>query len=488
MNKKQCKNIDLIVEKLVTFIFERTNEIISDLESNEKFKEVAEKFNKLPRLKRLFDLCIMNFWVVSSVLELYYEHDDFEKICEKVEIGVGKSLHTYAEKNKIMGVVLKDFIKDDEEKALLIRNISSELEALNISNPIGDDTKLSLNTIYEIVHPKRFVDYNSIYLLPNPSVGKMRLSFYFGQHIFGKKASEEYDVVVLGTIFTLINSITNIECSKVINYQEGIIAFEQGDYDAAISAFEIVLEFNNVFARENVHNINLDVDNKTSLDTHYYLSLAYVRKGDNTNASKQVFILGVGYGKLGQHEKAISYFEKAIEFNPNYAEAYLCIGAAYCQLEQPKKAIKYLEKVIKLDPNLGLAYHTLGSAYCQLRQDKKAITYLEKAIELNLNFAGDYYNLGSAYYGLRQYEKAITYFEKAIKLDPNCAESYNALGVAYNKLRQPQKAITYFEKAIEVNPNYAGAYYNLGIAYNGLRQYEKARTYFEKSKILKGKQ
>src|SRR3989338_2356326 len=138
MNKKICKNIDLIADGIGTFIFETTNKIISDLESNEKYKEAAEKFNNLPRLKRLFDFYIMNFWVVSTILEFYYEYDDFEKICEKIEAGIDKSLYEYTKNNTIMGVVLKDFIKDDEEKALIIRRISSDIKTIDTSCVIGD--------------------------------------------------------------------------------------------------------------------------------------------------------------------------------------------------------------------------------------------------------------------------------------------------------------------------------------------------------------
>ena len=222
MNKKACKNIDLMADGLGNFIFESTNKIISDLESNEKYKEAAEGFNSLPRLKRLFDFYIMNFWVVSTILEFYYEYDDFEKICEKIEIGIDKSLCEYTKGNNIMGVVLKDFIKDGEEKSIIIRRISSEIQALDTSSVIGDDTMLGLHVIYEIVCPNRFIYYNSTLSL-DPYVGAMRLVSYFGKHIFGKEASERYEyVAVLGPIFAIIKSMTYATCIDVIKLLENM--------------------------------------------------------------------------------------------------------------------------------------------------------------------------------------------------------------------------------------------------------------------------
>jgi PGF-CTERM protein len=59
---------------------------------------------------------------------------------------------------------------------------------------------------------------------------------------------------------------------------------------------------------------------------------------------------GFRFLESGDYEKAIECFDKAIELNPNYTDAYLNRGLAYLYLEQNERAIEDFEKVIELNP------------------------------------------------------------------------------------------------------------------------------------------
>jgi tetratricopeptide (TPR) repeat protein len=79
-----------------------------------------------------------------------------------------------------------------------------------------------------------------------------------------------------------------------------------------------------------------------------------VRK--NPKDFETVAAIGSAYGKLGQHEKAIQYFKKAVEINPSYADAYLGMAAAYGFLGQLDAKIAACEKAIALKPDNAEAY------------------------------------------------------------------------------------------------------------------------------------
>jgi tetratricopeptide (TPR) repeat protein len=49
---------------------------------------------------------------------------------------------------------------------------------------------------------------------------------------------------------------------------------------------------------------------------------------------------GTNFAKLGEYKKAIECFDKAIELNPNLAEAYCNRGNAYFYLKQYERAIE----------------------------------------------------------------------------------------------------------------------------------------------------
>ncbi|MDR1847092.1 MAG: tetratricopeptide repeat protein [Bacteroidales bacterium] len=197
--------------------------------------------------------------------------------------------------------------------------------------------------------------------------------------------------------------------------------------------------------------------------------------------------MGVAYADGKQnYKKAIECYEKAIEYKPGFAEAYFNMGVAYADGKQNyKKAIECYEKAIELEPDDADAYNNMGNAYADGKQNyKEAIECYKKAIELQPNYVAAYYNMGNAYKDWNgQYEKAIECYEKAIELQPNYAYAYNNMGNAYaNWNKQYEKAIEYYKKAIKLNPNYAAAYNNMGVAYaNWNGQYKEAIKCYKKA-------
>jgi tetratricopeptide (TPR) repeat protein len=101
---------------------------------------------------------------------------------------------------------------------------------------------------------------------------------------------------------------------------------------------------------------------------------------------------GISFAMNGEYQKAIECYDKAIELDPNLAEAYNNRGVAYRALRLYESAIEDCNKAIELDPNLAEAYNNRGLAYCALNQYEKAIEDFNKAIELNPNYAIAYNN------------------------------------------------------------------------------------------------
>jgi tetratricopeptide (TPR) repeat protein len=106
-------------------------------------------------------------------------------------------------------------------------------------------------------------------------------------------------------------------------------------------------------------------------------------------------------------------------------------GVAYGNLKQ-------YERAIEEDPNFAEAYYNRGVAYGNLKQYERAIEDYNKAIELDPNHTSAYYNRGNAYYYLKQYERAIEDYNKTIELDPNHAKAYNNREVAISKSKEQE--------------------------------------------------
>lgn len=82
-------------------------------------------------------------------------------------------------------------------------------------------------------------------------------------------------------------------------------------------------------------------------------------------------------------------------------------------------AVEAYDKAIQLDPQFANAYYNRGNTKRELEDTAGAIADYDKAIEHNPQFAAAYYNRGIAKSGLRDMEGAKEDFVKATHLDPN---------------------------------------------------------------------
>ncbi|NJK47799.1 tetratricopeptide repeat protein, partial [Candidatus Gracilibacteria bacterium] len=73
---------------------------------------------------------------------------------------------------------------------------------------------------------------------------------------------------------------------------------------------------------------------------------------------------------------------KALELNPDSAEAYNYRGGAYLNLQQYKNAIADFNKALELNPDNAEAYLGRSGYYYQMGKRENAIADMEKAIQL----------------------------------------------------------------------------------------------------------
>ncbi|MBE8949948.1 MAG: tetratricopeptide repeat protein [Quinella sp. 3Q1] len=196
--------------------------------------------------------------------------------------------------------------------------------------------------------------------------------------------------------------------------------------------------------------------------------------------------LKLNYAK--DYHGAIKLYNEAIEFKPDYAEAYYNRGNTYKNLRKYEQAIQDYNKAIELKPNYAEAYNNRGTSYRSLKQDEQAIQDFNKALKFKQH-EFIYANRGMVYEKLEQYERAIKDYDKAIKLNPNFTEMYNERGNIYMKLKLYKRAIQDYTKVISLNSNLSEGdlklvYYNRGFCYQYIGDNEKAQADFAKAKEL----
>jgi tetratricopeptide (TPR) repeat protein len=73
--------------------------------------------------------------------------------------------------------------------------------------------------------------------------------------------------------------------------------------------------------------------------------------------SKNYMAMGYEYYKKGQYDKAIVWYNRALEFNPQNLEAYVNRGNSYATKGQYNLAIADYNKAIEINPNYSIAHH-----------------------------------------------------------------------------------------------------------------------------------
>ncbi len=225
-----------------------------------------------------------------------------------------------------------------------------------------------------------------------------------------------------------------------------------------------------------------------------------------------LFVQGQTKHNANDYHEAVADYDKAININAQFLNAYHKRGDAKFALGNYKAAIADYDKAININDGVFNIYFDRGSAKFKLGDNEAAIADWDKAIAMDPEHANAYSNRGAARYKLaeserargdakraqRLYKAAIADWDKAIEVDPENADAYsNRAGPKFRlgesettngnikkARRLYQAAVGDATQAIQINPEHAGAYNNRGRAKEALGQHKAAKADFEKAKEL----
>ena len=148
------------------------------------------------------------------------------------------------------------------------------------------------------------------------------------------------------------------------------------------------------------------------------------KRPENMQAYDYV-LRGLDYHRLGgvsmdNLRQAVSWFDKAIECDPNLGSAYawrICAASSLPEFELSTNR-RYIEKSIELDPNNPEAQRIMGFVSLLDGNFEKAEYHHKKALELSPCDAYILSRCAAFYSFIGEPEKALTTLERAIELDP----------------------------------------------------------------------
>lgn len=192
-------------------------------------------------------------------------------------------------------------------------------------------------------------------------------------------------------------------------------------------------------------------------------------------------------------KQALEFFSKAIEEDPSFARAY--VGRAECYLsltgfahlpylEGATKAEADISKALELEPNLAEARAAMATVKYNLDEIPASEQEAKKAVELNPSLASAYHILGHLKWIRGRVAEGTGLFETAYKLDPLKEENVMMLCHVYVDLGKDEEAFNIWNRIEYVYPQ--AVYAGKARLYIMRKDYTKATEFLEKFKSLTG--
>ena len=195
------------------------------------------------------------------------------------------------------------------------------------------------------------------------------------------------------------------------------------------------------------------------------------------NYAEAWYQTGFSYGSMGRHNESLKASKQAARLRPDWAEAFINIGASSFALSQFKEAAEAYRQALKLEDNAETQF-ALGLTLSRLsRTDEEVLAY-KRAVALKPDHANALERLGQSYFKQKRYEDAARAFEQ-LKIYKPDANSFNALGESYFESGKVQESVDAFNNAVGYDPNLDRARYNLGRAYLKQGNPDMARLQYE---------
>jgi len=195
--------------------------------------------------------------------------------------------------------------------------------------------------------------------------------------------------------------------------------------------------------------------------------------------------LGRLYLIVRQYEQANEQFDRIIAFAPTEAAAYHFKALVLKEQGKDGEMTPLLEKAIQYDPEFTDAYMQLGMLYSK-KKDPLAIQYFDNALRVEPKRIDALYAKGYFYQRQEDFSNAKKAYRAIMKIDPQY--EFAIYNVGYLLMLEDSLAASekHFNMAVKVAPSYADAYQMRGFAAElqgkkeqALRDYEQALIFEE---------
>ena len=151
-----------------------------------------------------------------------------------------------------------------------------------------------------------------------------------------------------------------------------------------------------------------------------------VVNNDNNNLKNEVDKI-INLFKKKDFQEALYLSDKLIEKKKNIPFLLNLNGLINLNLENWQNAASVFQKAIDFDDKYVEAYNNIGVAYSHMGEDEKAVKNYNRAIQIKKDYSNAYNNLASHYDDIGNYNDAVKNYVNALEFDPKHMNAQNNL-------------------------------------------------------------
>lgn len=180
--------------------------------------------------------------------------------------------------------------------------------------------------------------------------------------------------------------------------------------------------------------------------------MKFFKRDKDKDDVQSILSKGIDFDLHGEHEKALSYYDKALKIDPNSIYVLINKGTALDYLGRYAEALHYYDRALELAPeNIDILVNKAVTLYNNLQRYDEVLVICDQALQIQPYNARMLYMKGTVLKTLGKVSEAKAYLDKASELDPKFENSLNDIQPMSRAVSE--EPISYYDKALEIDPN-----------------------------------
>lgn len=452
-------HIYLVIEPLVEDWLNKAERTIENNKRIEVLKQAQELF---PEERQIKDKLVKEYislqkWEdAARMLEVMVkEHQDQETYSTLLDV--------YTKMSNDIGVisVLRKMINlapDDTDLKIRLA------EALKNAGREGESITVYEELINSIKGQDLLPVYNNLgYLYAETGDNEKAISFY----LKALKLNED-DVNIYHNLSLLYEKTGQKD--KANEYLAKVVELKPDSPDDRLKLAENILEAGKTKEAETLVEEFIK-ENPGSMDAWLLITRIAEKNGDksllktayenilaiNPQTDTVIYNLGIMEYEAGNTSKALSYFEKYINFAPNDGTAHAFLFEIYRSQKKDDSAYKEASAIIRLRPDETECWKYIFDYLRKKEKYDEIASIMENGIKTRPKDIALRKYLVTAYLKLDKTNQAITQMKAALELNPKDTDMLMQLAKIYEKQNEPNKALDTYKKILDINPDNAEA-------------------------------